>query len=334
MMTSNVTRCDVAHDLDQYLFPAVYITVIVGSIPANCASLVVSCLQIKKKNELGVYLFNLSVADLLYTLVLPLWVDYGLNHDRWWLGDDLCKMSVFLMHVNFYASTGFLTCISLDRYIGVVHPLKFHHLRTRKAATYICAVVWSVEILSNGMILHHQQTSNSTHNDTLCYDTFPMEDWKASFNIFRICVAYLLPLVIMAYCYKRIEIAVKHNQATADEAKKKIRKLLVAILSTFFLCFTPYHVLLLMRSIWEPGSCKFARIIFKPYKITLAIASLNCLADPILYCFVSETSRTEISTALKCCVEKDKNSVKQEFQMISVSNKNTNEAVSISRHGT
>lgn len=333
-MTSNGTGCHVEHDLDQYLFPAVYVTVIVISVPANCASLFVSCVQIKRENELGVYLFNLSMADLLYTLVLPLWVDYSLNHDNWRLGDHLCKLSVFLMHVNFYASTGFLTCISLDRYIGVVHPLRFHQLRTRKAAMYICAVVWSVEIISNVVILTCQQIANSDHNDTLCYDTFPINEWKASFNIFRICIAYLLPLVIMAYCYKRIDIAVKHNQATADEAKKKIRKLLVAILSTFFLCFTPYHILLLMRSIWEPGCCEFARWIFKPYKITLAIASLNCLADPILYCFVGETSRTAISTALKCCVQENKSPVKQEFQMTSFSNKNTNEAVSITRDST
>ncbi|XP_078516134.1 G-protein coupled receptor 65 [Lissotriton helveticus] len=332
-MANNSTACNVEHELDQYLFPAVYVTVIVISIPANCASLILSCAQIKRKNELGVYLFNLSMADLLYTLVLPFWVDYGLNHDNWRLGDHLCKLSVFLMHVNFYASTGFLTCISLDRYIGVVHPLRFQQLRTRKAAWNICAVVWSVEITSNVFILTCQQILNRNQNDTLCYDTFPIMKWKASFNIFRICVAYLLPLVIMAYCYKQIDIAVKHNQATADEAKKKIRKLLIAILSTFFLCFTPYHVLLLMRSIGEPGSCEFASWIFKPYKITLAIASLNCLADPILYCFVSKTSRTEIRTALKCCVQEKKFPVKQEFQMTSFSNKNTNEAVSITRDG-
>ncbi|XP_069494040.1 psychosine receptor [Ambystoma mexicanum] len=331
-MAANETNCTIDHDLDQRLFPVVYITVIMIGVPANLASLFVSCLQIKKKNELGVYLFNLCLADLMYTLVLPLWVDYVLHHDSWRFSAGLCTLSAFLMHTNFYASSGFLTCISVDRYLAVVHPMKFHQLRTRRTAVCFCLLVWSVEISSNSAIFFYQQTSNDTEKHLLCYEIYPMEHWRALFNISRMCVGFFLPLVIMAFCYQRLHMAVKRNQATTNVAKLRIRKLLITILVTFFLCFSPYHVLLLMRSIWEPGSCTFARSIFNPYKITLALASLNCIADPILYCFVSETSRRDIGTLVKCCGQDEPQTPeKQDLEMSPISNKITLGPESVSR---
>ncbi|KAE8586162.1 hypothetical protein XENTR_v10021573 [Xenopus tropicalis] len=293
-------NCSINHDIDQYLFPVTYITVIVISIPTNCISLYVSCLQIKKKNELGIYLFNLSFSDLLYTLILPLWVYYSLSHNNWMLSEHVCSLVAFLLHTNLYSSAGFLTCISLDRYLAVVHPLKFSHLRTIRTAILVSFVVWLIQHLSNAIILTQHELFNSS-GDLTCYDIFPMEPWKSSFNIIHICIGHLLPLFIMVLCYQRIFAAVKTNQATADRDKQKIKQLLLTIIVSFVISFTPYHVVLFIRSIREPGDCDFAKDIFTPYKFTLALTSINCIADPFLYCFVSEAGRADVRTILHCC---------------------------------
>nr|XP_033808518.1 psychosine receptor [Geotrypetes seraphini] len=303
MMNNSSNNCEVPHERDGTFYPAIYILVTVISIPANGVSLYVACLQARKKNEIGIYLFNLSLADLLYTLTLPLWTYYIMAHNNWNLPVVLCSISEFFKYTNFYTSAGFLTCICVDRYLAVVHPLHFPQLRTRRSAVKISVLVWAAAILSHIVILVCDETQLDLSQHRLCYDIYPLEAWKACFYMAQTCVWHLAPLTIMVLSYQRIYTAVRHNQATADREKKRIQKLLIGIVCTFVLCFTPYHIVLLTRSIGEPNNCEFAQWISHPFKVTLALASLNCIADPVLYCFVSETGRHDI---LNCCAEQRK----------------------------
>ncbi|KAG8449016.1 hypothetical protein GDO86_015905 [Hymenochirus boettgeri] len=323
-MIDKAVNCSISHDSDQYLFPITYIIVIVISIPTNCISLWVSCLQIKKKNELGIYLFNLSFADLIYTLILPVWVYYSLSHNNWKLPEHMCSVVAFLLHTNLYSSAGFLTCISIDRYLAVVHPLKFSYLRTRKTAALVSFLVWLMQHLSNAIILAKVQLFNSS-GDLTCYDVFPMENWKSDFSIINVCIGHFVPLFIMVLCYQRIFAAVKTNQATADKDKQKIKQLLLIIIVTFVISFSPYHVILLIRSIWEPGNCNFAQKMFLPYKLTLALTSINCIADPLLYCFVSEAGRADVKTIFQCCVQQRESSEKSLILMSTFTANNNQE---------
>ncbi|XP_043923968.1 psychosine receptor-like [Protopterus annectens] len=301
-MSNSSNSCFIFHDIDQVLFPSIYITVFILSLPANIISLYVAWLQVKKENELGIYLFSLSLADVLYTLTLPLWIDFAFCHNNWRHGLFLCTTSSFLMYTNFYSSAMFLSCISFDRYLAFVYPLRFCNLRTRKTAVIVSVAIWTIQIASNSIILWNVKVVENVDGkqnvtDEICYDTFPLQCWQAHLNLVRIILGYCLPLIIMTFCNICIYIAIKNNQATQDHEKKKIRQLLLSIVVTFFLCFTPFHVVLFIRSILEVSNCDVARMMFTPYKITLALTSLNCIADPILYSFVSEIARSDIRKA-------------------------------------
>ncbi|XP_007432958.1 psychosine receptor [Python bivittatus] len=304
-ISEDILNCSINYELDKKLFPTLYSILIIIGIPANLLSLYISCCQIQKKNELGVYLFCLSLADLLYVMTLPLWIYYAQNRDNWIFSEELCKLSAFLQYLNYYSSSGFLTCISVDRYLAIAHPLRFHCLRTRRFALLMSFLVWAFEIMSNSEILWENNLRSlslrvaNASNHTWCYDTYPQQAWQAKFNFYRICVGYAFPLAVMVFCYLKIYQAVKHNQATQDSDKKKIKHLLLGIIITFFVCFTPYHVVLLLRSIFE-RSCFYAQNLFIPYRITTALTSINCIADPILYCFVNETGRADIWNIFKC----------------------------------
>ncbi|XP_077179528.1 G-protein coupled receptor 65 [Paroedura picta] len=301
--TREAMNCTVQHQLDKRLFPAFYSILVIISIPTNVASLYVSCCQVKKKNELGIYLFGLSLADLLYTLTLPLWIHYAQNDDNWTLPSPLCTASVFLKYLNYYTSSGFLTCISINRYLAVVHPMRYHCLRTRRIAFFVSVMVWVFEIASNSKVIYEREIfKDGNHTDrNFCYDKYPLETWQAKFNIYRFCLGYAVPLTIMLFCYQKIYQAVKNNQATGDKDKKKIKDLLLTIVITFFICFTPYHIVLLLRSIYEPGDCIFAKRMFGLYRITTAVTSVNCILDPILYCFASEAGRTDVEDMFSGC---------------------------------
>ncbi|XP_008579434.1 PREDICTED: psychosine receptor [Galeopterus variegatus] len=330
----NSTCIEEQHDLDHYLFPIVYIFVITVSIPANIGSLCVSFLQAKKENELGIYLFSLSLSDLLYALTLPLWIDYTWNKDNWTFSPALCKWSAFFMYVNFYSSTAFLTCIAVDRYLAVVYPLKFPFLRTRRFAFMVSLFIWVLEIIFNAVILWKDETTveycdAKKSNFTLCYDRYPLEKWQIILNVFRTCTGYAIPLVIILICNQKVYQAVWHNQATENSEKRRIMKLLASITLTFVLCFTPFHVTLLIRCILEHDvnfdNHKSGKQTYTIYRITVALTSLNCVADPILYCFVTETGRSDMWNILKFCIGKRNKSQRQRQRILSMSTKDTME---------
>nr|XP_015205621.1 PREDICTED: psychosine receptor [Lepisosteus oculatus] len=293
VIPSSYNSCTIHYHFNNALFSSFYITIILISIPANLFSLYVSYKQIKRKNELGVYLLNLSLADLMYTMVLPIWVDFALK-DVWSYGIFICQLCVFVMYTNIYSSAAFLCCISLDRYLAVVHPLRYFFLRTVKNAGYISVIIWATGLLCNVLILNIEETYTCEEFYLICFDLHPLPAWKAKFNFIRFFAGFLLPSLLIMFCCQGIYRAVKSNRATVDCEKRKINKLLFSIMIMFLFCFAPFHVIMVIRSALEQENCDFAQILFYPHKISVALSALNCVVDPFLYCFVSTHGRMEV----------------------------------------
>ncbi|XP_076604546.1 G-protein coupled receptor 68 isoform X3 [Chaetodon auriga] len=246
MSEEDVINCTISHEIHQYLFSCVYILVLLIGVPSNLYSLYHAALQLKQKNELGVYLMNLTLSDLLYLASLPLWLQYIFQDDDWRHREWLCQLCGFLLYENIYISIGFLCCISLDRYLAVVHPLRFTSLRSMSAAWLVSAIIWLKEI----------------------------------------AISYL--------CVLR---AVGRSAGTQPDQKMRVRQLVSSTILIFLVCFSPYHIFLLVRTLLE-RDCNFIAAIFNYYHLSLLLTSLNCVADPALYCFVSESARRGLYRAI------------------------------------
>uniref|UniRef100_A0A3Q3J874 G-protein coupled receptors family 1 profile domain-containing protein n=1 Tax=Monopterus albus TaxID=43700 RepID=A0A3Q3J874_MONAL len=294
----NISFCDVDSKVDQFFQPALYIIVIVLGLPANCMALWAAYMQVRQRNELGIYLMNLSVADLLYIATLPLWIDYFLQHDDWIHGQESCKLFGFIFYTNIYVSIAFLCCISLDRYLAVAYPLRFAKVRRIKTAVLVSSIVWTIEIIANCAPLFHDELFRDQFNHTFCFEKYPMQDWVAGMNLYRTFLGFLAPWIAMLVAYRGILVAVRCNISTERQEKAKIQRLALSLILIVLLCFGPYHVLLLVRSVMKPCDCGSEESLFAAYHVSLALTSLNCVADPILYCFVNEGARHDVSRAL------------------------------------
>ncbi|XP_048455555.1 ovarian cancer G-protein coupled receptor 1-like [Rhincodon typus] len=298
IFSKNAT-CDIQYSFDYWIFSIVYLLVFFLGLPINCVALYTAYKQVRRKNELGVYLFNLTVADLLYILTLPFWIDFTMNHDNWRAGATMCRICSFLTHTNLYASSVFLCCISFDRYLGVVHPMKLTRVRTVRAAIAISCVAWLSQSAFNLELLIKPEIANESTSHKLCYDIYPIESWKANLNYFRIFFGFLLPFALIFIFYWRIYNSVRSSIATLRHEKRRVVKLMLSITVGFTICFFPYHTLLLVRSIMEKD-CTFVSYIFIPYRLSVALICMNCILDPILYCFVNETARRDILLVILC----------------------------------
>lgn len=293
-------NCTIDHRIHQYLFSVTYILVLLVGFPTNAYALYHAWLQLKARNELGVYLLNLTMSDLLYLASLPVWLQYIFYGDNWVYSEWTCQLCGFLLYDNIYISIGFLCCISIDRYLAVVYPLRFSSLRTMKAAVLVSAIVWIKELAVGIVFFQHKELSVDKSNQFVCFEHYPMQKWEHPVNYYRFYVGFLFPLGILSVSYFRVLRAVGKSAGTQTAQKKRIKSLVTITIIIFLVCFSPYHIFLLVRTLLETD-CSFVEKIFDYYHFSLLLTALNCVADPALYCFVSESVQHSIQQAAEAC---------------------------------
>lgn len=299
-MSEDRINCNIDSKIHLYLFSGTYILALLVGFPANAYSLYHAWLQLRARNELGVYLLNLTLCDLLYLASLPLWLHYFFSKDNWLYGEWTCKVCGFLLYNNIYISIGFLCCISIDRYLAVVYPLRFSSLRTMKAAALISAIVWMKELAVGIVFFQHKEISLDKSNLSICFEHYPIQEWERNVNYYRFSVGFLFPLGILSVSYFRVLRAVGKSAGTQTTQKKRIKNLVTITIVIFLVCFSPYHIFLLVRTLLET-ECSFIEKIYDYYHFSLLLTTLNCVADPALYCFVSEGVQHSIQQAAGTC---------------------------------
>ncbi|KAL0170421.1 hypothetical protein M9458_035017 [Cirrhinus mrigala] len=326
-MSEDQINCTISHEIHQYLFSVAYIFVLLVGLPANAYSLYHAWLQLKARNELGVYLLNLTISDLLYLASLPLWLQYIFQGDDWSGSELLCQLCGFLLYENIYVSIGFLCCISIDRYLAVVYPFRFKAFRTVRAAALVSTVVWLKELAVGVVFFRHKELSRDKHNQSVCFEHYPMKTWEYPINYYRFYIGFLFPLGILSVSYFRVLRAVGKSTGTQTSQKTRIKYLVTSTIIIFLVCFSPYHVFLLVRTIFE-RDCEFIEKIFNYYHFSLLLTSFNCVADPVLYCFISESAQKGLQKAqdacarVLCCCSKSHGRFNAHSTVLAVNNDN------------
>ncbi|KAG9468761.1 G-protein coupled receptor 4 [Eleutherodactylus coqui] len=307
---SNITpdACNVDSDLDSVLPPSLYAVVFVIGLPANLLALWAAWLQVQKGKELGVYLLNLSLSDLLLICALPPWTDYYLRRDVWGYGPGACRLFGFIFYTNLYVGAAFLSCVSADRYLAVAHPLRFPGARPIRSAAAVSALVWVLELAANSPPLFRDAITKDRYNHTFCYESYPLSGkGDALANVGRVLAGFLLPWGIMLLCYAGLLRALRGSASCERREKRRVRRLALGLPCVALLCYGPYHALLLLRSlVFLTGggsvaageSCALEERLFPAYHASLAMATLNCLADPALYCLACPGARGEVAKAI------------------------------------
>ena len=54
-----------------------------------------------------------------------------------------CWSYLFTLYLSYFASIGFITLVSYERFIAVCHPLRSYKLRTKKRSGLLVALTWT-----------------------------------------------------------------------------------------------------------------------------------------------------------------------------------------------
>ncbi|XP_059186638.1 G protein-coupled receptor 184 [Centropristis striata] len=305
--TANTSVCVKIEDsaISDFLM-SVYILAFITGLIFNVLTLGPILQQVRRQNVLGIFLLNLSLSDLFFIFTMPLWMNYYRHDHRWKLGVTSCSVAGFVYYSNMYISIFLLCCISVDRCLMVTYPLRSKSYRTSRYAWTQCIAVYVVVIALHIMVLVNDNLKDAhdeKNNNDRCYETFPMEGPVALFNLLRVGLGFLLPLLVLAVSYWRVLATVGQSPGLSAQAKRKVRLLSFGVIGIFSMCFAPYHILLLTRSLVFYNSddvlpfgnyCQFEQKMHFYFSCTLALSSLNCVVDPVLYVLVSNGVREDV----------------------------------------
>ncbi|XP_029027996.1 G protein-coupled receptor 184 [Betta splendens] len=304
--TNSTPLCVEIHKSSSDFLAYVYILTFVLGLIFNVLTLGPIWQQVRRQNVLGIFLLCLSVSDMCFIFTMPLWINYYWQNHRWKLGSGSCNVVGFFYYSNMYISIFLLCCISVDRCLVITRPLRSKAHRTSCYAWAQCAAVYVLVMLLHVIVLFNDNLTGAhdeVNNSDRCYETYPMERPVALFNMLRVGLGFFLPLLVLAVSYWKVLATVGQSPGLTAQVKRKVRLLSFGVIGIFSVCFAPYHVLLLARSLvfyrsdsTEPrgGYCQFEQSMHLLFSCTLALSSLNCVVDPVLYVMVSNGVQEDV----------------------------------------
>ncbi|XP_072218029.1 probable G-protein coupled receptor 132 [Leuresthes tenuis] len=296
--------CKPLYDEGRLPLMLLYSAVLIVGFPANLLTVFLTWLQVRRKNVLGVYLWGLSLCDLTYLCTLPLWADYVGRGHCWRWSSGACKLTGFIFFTNMYISIFLLCCVSWDRYMAVAYSLEVRGLRRQRHAALL--VVAIVIVVAVGHIpVFTMKEGDTADGLRRCFEPSQSNATVAGFNYARFTIGFLLPLLLLVVTNRRVLANVQRSTGLQHSQKLRVRRLVVAVVLLFLVCFAPYHLILLVRAIvfhlpYRDGTtCLFETTLYTPYTISLGLSTVNSAINPILYVLSSKNIRKELRQGLE-----------------------------------
>uniref|UniRef100_UPI00398EFE6E suppressor of SWI4 1 homolog n=1 Tax=Pristiophorus japonicus TaxID=55135 RepID=UPI00398EFE6E len=240
------------------------------------------------------YAFNLAVNDLSYVVTLPLLVAYYSNGKDWMFGGWLCKVERFLFTCNLYGSALFITCISLNRYLGIVHPMFTHNHLRPKHARVASLVTWVLAIAITAPTLAFSEVTMEGNRSeclgTARYEALPQ---YITYSLFLAAFGCALPFAVTLLCYLAILRAVRGSRGVDGPEKRRVALLAAVVVMLYAMSFVPYTVL---RNVnlyrrWHQLDRGQLSPIYTAYQVSKALVSLNTCVHPLLYATLLDNAR-------------------------------------------
>ncbi|KAL6470762.1 hypothetical protein MHYP_G00218810 [Metynnis hypsauchen] len=291
-LLSNSTAMYLRGALSTRAIPAVYIVSIIVGVPANVAILVSIGAKVRRVSSAILYC-SLATSDLLLLLSLLLKMHYHFAGNDWTFGEATCRLVTACFYGNLYCSAHTLACISVKRYLAVVHPFLYKSLPKRSCTAWASLAVWVMfSIAMVPELLVHQTYRIPQLRITTCHDVLPVDQGSSNFLVFYnlalTLLGFLLPLMVTTACYT--SIVWELNRSHRDWSLYIKASTLVFFI--FVLCFAPssfIHFLHYVR-LYSSGAENF----YAYFNVAVCLCCLHSCLDPFLFLLMSRTAGSKL----------------------------------------
>ncbi|NP_001090619.1 uncharacterized protein LOC100036865 [Xenopus laevis] len=278
-------------------FTVMYSLVFILGLPGNAFALYYLSQRKQRSRSTNVFFLNLSLVDTVFICLLPIRIYYHNTGNNWVFGDIACRITGGLFYGNIYLSIGFFTCISLDRYLAVVHPLTYRGRKFRRYPLVLTILIWMIcaaivlPLILGGPLNNVLETKNRTS----CFEEFSPRSWHnrlVPYNVCALIFGFLIPFTVIAIVFPLM--ARKICRIRKSIHRTVALRIIGFIIAVSLICFLPYNITHLFHFLMRLHfieQCSASVIIYKLRRITLALVSLNSCINPLLY-FIPSLSRT------------------------------------------
>ncbi|XP_029024646.1 proteinase-activated receptor 3 [Betta splendens] len=297
LLQSNGTAEYLSGPLSTRVIPAVYLILMTVGIPTNVAILCALASKIRQVSSAILYC-SLALSDLLLLLSLFFKARYHLYGNHWLLGEPACRAVTACFYGNLYCSAQTLACISIKRYLAVVHPFLYKRLPKRTCSAWAAAAVWLVFAAATVPELLVQQSYSLPQLGTItCHDVLPLSGGYHAFwlwyNLLLTFFGLLLPLVVTVACYARIVRELNHSQLNwAMYIKASSLNFII-----FLACFTPAGVLHFLH--YVQLSVDGTESLYVHFNVAVCLCCLHACLDPLLFVIMSRSAGSRLCKAFK-----------------------------------
>lgn len=282
--------------------PALYaIFFLLGLLGNSLVIWVIAC-GVRLRSMTDVCLLNLAVADLLLVCSLPFLAHQA--RDQWLFGDAMCKMVLGIYHIAFYCGIFFISLMSIDRYLAVVHAVYAIRARTKSFGMIAAAVTWVAGFFASFPDLLFLEQKPRDKSRQFCDPAYPrvvLNDADSAnihfwtiFSLFKMNILGLfVPVLIMGFCYSQIIWRLLYTRTS----KKQAIRLVLVVVAVFFCCWVPYNIASFFKALellQIYTECESSKAIRLALQVTEAIAYSHSCLNPILYVFVGEKFRKHL----------------------------------------
>ncbi|XP_072417073.1 C-C chemokine receptor type 4-like [Chiloscyllium punctatum] len=282
--------------------PVLYSLVFLFGLPGNTLVLwaVLKHRHLTKLTD--IYLFNLSLCDLLFVSTLPFWAYSAAK--QWIFGEAFCKIVSAAYELGYNGGTMFIILITVDRYLAIVHAVFSVRTRTVRNGIISSVVMWCVALFASlpTMIFN---TIERVGERYVCHTFFPQDNvsnWKLFILFKSIVLGFCVPLAFIVFCYTRIIQTLRKNRSYK---KHRAIKVIFTVVIVFFVFWTPYNVVMLLESLREQNvltGCEFRIHLLIAQQVTESITFVHCCLNPVIYAFLGERFRFYLRRLLYSCL--------------------------------
>ncbi|XP_043539133.1 G-protein coupled receptor 15-like [Chiloscyllium plagiosum] len=286
---------------------AVYCVIFAAGFLGNGLLLSSLGFKCRLKRQVDVFIWNLALADLVFLVTLPLWVDAEAGGKRWRSGLALCRLSGYAVAVNAYSSVLFLSCMSLDRYLAIVYPLRARRFRSKAYAALACLSVWLTSLLL-GLPVLRNRVLHLREEGSYCGEDPALV--TPGVSLAYLLFTFLLPMLVILICYCSItrKLCLQYRRGKRQDVKlRKSLRVVFMVVLVFLVSWLPFNVFRCLALIHRWGapfeSCGFQTVVGLGQEASAPLAFANSCVNPFIYWVCDSSIRKALLRLLLPCLK-------------------------------
>lgn len=295
-----------------------YLLVFLLDIIGNSIVVFIIYANKRMRTSANILIVNLAISDILVGCFC-MWVHLGnqITHN-WPFGAFLCKFETFVQVVAVISSVVTLTSLSIERFLIVMFPMKGR--LSKNLLTFLVVFSWVAAIGTSAPNLKVRQKLEiqwRNRKDVWCDEIWPRfytdtrcnsdQPGRRSYYIFLSVFMYFIPITVMMLAYGLIGVRLFRRQMPGNgvtavndvhgNARKKVMRMFVVVLTAFIVCWTPQQILILYR-VYRDEQKQVPYYLKDLQYAALFVAYSNSAINPIIYAGMSQKFRKGFHDAM------------------------------------